>query len=52
MTIPPLYSVPGAGCMIVPVGAWFEVTVSMASLLRTLPKSLVTRARKRAPLSV
>ena len=49
--MPPLYSVPATGCVIVPVGARFDDTVSTASLLRTLPKSLATSARNRAPLS-
>ena len=37
--------------MIVPVGAPLVLTVSTASLLSTLPKSFVTLARNRAPLS-
>jgi hypothetical protein len=37
--------------VIVPEGAWFDVTVSVASLLVALPESLLTMARKRAPLS-
>lgn len=36
----------------VAVGPWFELTVSTASALVVLPKSLETTARKRAPLSV
>ena len=51
MMLPPLYMVPDAGCVIVPVGAWFGDTVSTASLLDTLPASLLTIARNLAPLS-
>ena len=36
---------------IVAVGAWFEVTVSVAALLVAVPGRWCTRARKRAPLS-
>jgi hypothetical protein len=51
MTLPPLYRVPAAGWVIVGDGAWFVDTVSTASVLVTMPKSLVTTAQNRAPLS-
>ena len=41
----------GRGRVIVAVGAWFDVTVSVAALLTALPALFVTRARNRAPLS-
>ena len=48
---PPRYVVPAAGAVIVAVGGWFAVTVSVASLLVVVPVPFDTRTRKRAPLS-